>query len=279
MLLPFTPPAGWTELPARAMATQITNTWQRAASRGMPPSTFTEMVAPFAFPASASAGQRASFCGFPGRVVMNTRTTPAGRTVTIMASVTRNGYNYFMVYVRPAQLPADQAIMSVVHGFCPPTNGHIATLDAPHGWQASGSITSLGAWMGNGPMQMMNLSSGPHMVNLADVARDTGANGSQAISLTSKPGTLCGLPAFFVTLAPNVPAMPVTIEQAITQNESASYMLTYMHPANAPADPAAEASLRSLCAKPVAAPTPLSATPSPAPSVSVLPRASSSQTP
>jgi hypothetical protein len=80
-------------------------------------------------------------------------------------------------------------------------------------------------------------------------------------------GTLCGNQAVFLSMTLHFGQTTMLMHEAITQNANKVYGLTYGHLNSMPDDPAAVASLKTLCANGVM--------PSPSPSPAASPEPSS----
>jgi hypothetical protein len=270
--LPFVPPAGWTELPSQALRTQTKNLWTGHKNAKGASSMFTQIAMPMALPLDTKLGKRITVCGVPA--TLSTKTTGAKSfRMTVETQIAARGtYTYMTMYTRPAGEKADARIETLVRTFCPPADGQLADLTPPPGWTAKPSFQMAGVWMGPAPMQMMMLEKGPHMASLNDVAKAAPNPVSQhmkvgtaKMSVTAHPGTLCALPAMFVSLRSSGSSFPMSFDGVVTQSAASSYFLMYMHPnSGAPLAPAMNA-LKTLCANPPAA------TPSPSPAPSSTP--------
>lgn len=270
--LPFTPPAGWTQLPSRAMRTQTKNVWVGPKAAGGVQASFSQAVMPMPMPLTpeSKGAKRIALCGVPAQMSTVTAGEKSARMTmeTVMSS--RGGYTYITAYARPASSKADSRIQALLHGFCPPKNGELADLTPPAGWTEKPAFDMNGVWMGPAPMQMLMLATGPQMKSLADVVKSAPGPmkqqnmkfGKSKVSIDTRPATLCGLPALFVTMRSKGSDFPFGFDGAVTQNAKASYVLLYMHPGAQTPLPEAMAALKSLCASPA----PATPAPSPVPS-------------
>jgi hypothetical protein len=257
--LPFTPPAGWTELPSRATQIRV-RSWQGPSLKNGLRQQFTESIMPLPLPASTQS-HRLSVC--------RTKVTSASSTINVNGmtitneSAATNGYTYMLTYARPTISRANKQITTLLRNFCPPPSGELANLGMPSGWTQNPELNTMGVWMGNAPMQMMHLAMGPQSGSVAALVASESAPLKLApdarVNVSTKTGTLCGWPSAFITIAANSPMFPIVIEGEMTQGNGVAYYLTYIHPASATPDPAAVASLHSLCAGSV----PPSPTPTP----------------
>lgn len=264
--LPFTPPAGWTQLPSGATRTQAKNVWAGPKTAGGVQSTFSQAVMPMPMPLTlgSKGAKRITLCGVPAQLSTVTAGTKSSRMTTETEMSSRGGYTYLTVYVRPASSKADPRIQALLLGFCPPKNGELSVLPPPAGWTAKPAFQLNGVWMGPAPMQMMMLATGPQMNSLSDVVKSAPSPvkqqsmkmGKSKIDIGTRPGTLCGLPAMFITMRSSGAEFPFGFDGAVTQNSKASYVLMYMHPSAQTPLPEAMSALQTLCGSPRAAATP-----------------------
>lgn len=280
-MIPFVPPAHWVQMPQGAIGSRVVDNWARPAGKEQ----FSVIVMPFPGTAAmlAAASSKAkipgvtelsntpvNLCGNSARL----ETRSAASSLIEQETVTRDGYAFLLMYSRPKSSPADAAIRQTLRGFCPGAGGTVPPLTPPPGWTARGSYAMDGMWMGNRPMQMMMLMEGPHQQRLIDAAKrglqNKSLESNKLMTTSSKPLTLCGLPAIEVTASFKDPQMPMESTAVVTQNATTSYVLTYMHPGSTSADPAAAAALLTLCAAPSTQPSP-SVSPPAMPSASAVP--------
>lgn len=291
--LPFTPPAGFVQLPATAVNVQVTNVWSSPPKAGKPASAFSTMTVPFAaFGAAVSSAMKphtqhgpvrvlsnvpVHVCGVSARLVtMQTGTGAAAQTIQ-QEMLEKNGHGYMLVYTRPSGAPADKHIGATMTAFCPTAQNAIPSLTPPPGWIVRPTMQTLGMWMGTQPGEIMTLMRVSQEIPLAKLAANLQFPGKAAGTMkkfmqivSEKNSQLCGNPAAFVTIKFKMPEFPMTMEQVVTQAHGVSYLLNYMHPASVTPSPATEESLHSLCAAP-------STTPATAPTVA--PSASPTPTP
>jgi len=268
--LPFQPPSTWTPLPSSVTSAQVKNVWQSRLSNGNR-ATFTEVVVPLPIGASTMthgirsalehsgatvSSQPVRLCGAQGELLTAQQRMEGQSTILLQQIVNKGGYTYMLMYSRPQGTPADPAITAVIRGFCPSGTAAVPTLGVPANWKAvAGSgLHTVGMWLGTQPMQTMVLMKGPHMSSLSQLMGATQAPKadvpqSKYVRVVSTEQTsLCGLPAIFVRLQMNVPAMPMSMQQVVTQSTTASYGLMYAYPSSEKPDPAAIGALHTLCA-------------------------------
>lgn len=298
--LPFTPPAGWVQMPSSAFNTQISDVWKGPQLAGGKHATFSIVTVPFVGSVSALAGMAkngkhtgpvqivsntpVTVCGVAGRTIVARMGSGAKSTTMQQEVLSKNARGYMLIYTRPSSAAADTRIAALMKQFCPAQDGGIPSLTPPNGWHVDVSrlsMQSMGMWMGTHPGEVMMLMKTTQPLPLSKLAGDLHAGASSAeakkyVTLVSQRQTqLCGNPAIDVTMQMKVPSFPMVMQQVVTQAKGTTYLLNYMHPASVASDPAAQASLQTLCASGSPQPAP-SSTPSPLPSS--LPSASPSPT-
>jgi hypothetical protein len=302
MILPFTPPQGWVEMPRAAVSTQVANSWQSPVLPGGKHATFSTITMPFpgsvdalstamkshqhSGPVQVISNTPVRVCGVPGRMIALKTGTGAHAMLIQQELLAKNGRGYMAVYIRPAGTAADAGIATAMKQFCPSGNADLPQLKAPPRWtvQAEKDMHMLGMWMGTHPGEMMMLMRSTDMQPLSSYVNEfqTGMKSPEASkyvkTLTTRRMQLCGAPALSVAMDLNVPSFPMHMEGVVTQSKGVTYMLTYTRPASEAADPAVQTSLQSLCASGLPQPSP-SATPAPLPSSSPLPSLSPSPAP
>lgn len=290
-MLPFTPPAGWVQLPQGAVGARVNNIWQGPKPAHGSPETFNAVAFPFpgtvdmlasAHPPAGSpavaiktvSASPLKLCGTPARL-STVRVRAGGVNGILLQEVAvKGGYGYMLMYTRPANAPINGEIGHIMRTFCPSGTADIPTLAMPAGWKKmGGDLQMVGAWMGQRPGEMMMLMRGTQAASLdklfASAAKDAIAKKSvKALTLTRKNALMCGYPGMLVNVQLHVPSMPMAMQMAMTQGGGTAYVLMYTHMGTAPSDPAATAALDSLCVTgaspaPSASPAP-TATPSPA---------------
>lgn len=288
--LPFTPPAGWVQLPSSAFSTQVSDVWKGPQLAGGKHATFSVVTMPF--PGSMSAlsnvskrGKHgpvqvlsnipATVCGTQGRTIVMRTGSGAAATTMQQELFSKNGRGYMLMYTRPVGSAADSRITTLMKQFCPSQDGSVPSMSPPKGWNLDLSrlaMDSMGVWMGTHPGEMMMLFRTTQSIPISKLAGDLNIlskspASKKYISLVSQRQTqLCGNPAILVTTHMNVPAFPMVMEQVVTQAKGMTYLLNYMHPSSVKNDKAAQASLQTLCA---------SGSPQPAPSATQAPLPSS----
>jgi hypothetical protein len=169
----------------------------------------------------------------------------------------KSGKLYVLTYSRESGTPANAAISQYMQSFCPPANGDIAKLSPPDGWiNVPISFVPVETWQGHAG-SIIQLMKGPATSSLADAAKAMSAalaqnsqsNLKSAFDFSApQTGTLCGNPAVFVSLTIHMGRLDMVMHQAITQNATQAFGITYGHPTTVPDDPAALSSLKTLCA-------------------------------
>lgn len=254
---PFTAPAGWTQMPS-TLATQVRNAWVRSLS-GNQTATFAEVLIPIPSApntSTAAVSKTITLCGLPATKTTATPALAGKHGVLESEVVSRGGYTFMLVYLRPQNSSADPAIEKVMAGFCPSEDGQLPPLPIPANWKASpaNGFQQKGMWLGSRPLQTMLLMQGPKAASLGSALAAAQTPGSAAKSIVTvksrKKTTLCGLPALLVDLHVAAPSMPMDMHAAVTQNNSKLFLLIYLHPSSEAADPAALKSLQTLCAAP-----------------------------
>jgi hypothetical protein len=253
--LPFTPPAGWQPLPA-TMLPDLALSWVKG--------TESFGVTRINFPIDGGQLAQALKAGSQtvGTVVSSDSTAicaaPAAKVVIKiedskellteqMQSI--DGATYVLVYRHPEAGQPEHAIDAFMGGFCGSRSFGATT--PPAGWRSLDAKV-LGIWFSpRGPTESITaISRTPQgdVESWASFALNTTANASAVTILSKKTGTLCGNSAFFFSATATPHGAPaVEIQVAATQATSASYMLLYSRPKTSVADPAAVASLSTLC--------------------------------
>jgi hypothetical protein len=275
--LPFTPPAKWQAMPAAIIPTTPI-AWVEGhsffgitkVSSGLPAGQLTQMLKMGAAALGTVLQTNSpSVCGEPAaRVVVRGKTS---QILTEQAQ-TLEGATYVSLYVRPASTVADPAIVAVMANSC--VSKAIDRITPPSGWRAY-HAQIIGLWLGPTLAQTLTaISTDPQSdaQSLAQEAATTTLKVPIVTIVSHKAGSLCGHPAFFWTARTKPPngSGEVEIQLASTQSSSVAYVLVYAHPAATPADPAASASLMTLCAAPDAA-RPATTSPAAAPLTSPVP--------
>lgn len=269
----FVPPSGWTPIPA-SMVSRPKVVWTGPGS-GAAMQTFNAMSAPFTGTVEMAAnGARTAYargtfgtmvgdvsstvCGLPVRTfTTDVAAGPAPSTI-VQELMVKDGNLYVFTYVRPKPLAADAPLASWMKDFCPSDTEQLSDVVPPTGWKASDAAKFVprAMWMAPQAGSVVGLMSGPPTLKLADAAKNlTDFIGQQTESAKrayqfAEPtsGTLCGNPALFVAMTMTVGNVSMRMNGALTQNGSQSYGAVYVHPADAPDDPAALSSLKTLCA-------------------------------
>jgi len=220
-------------------------------------------------------------CGTPA--YMMTRKVNAGHASAILQQeiAVKSGYAYILLYTRPAATGANTQISAMMRAFCPSGSETIPAMKLPAGWtKSSTELEVVGAWMGTRPGQIITLMRGSQMSSLdkllstARLRSGNGGSGKSLFKITSqRTVSMCGYPGMTVDMSVNATQVPTDMHFALTQGNGASYVLMYMQMGTAPTDPAAMASLRTLCVtrtSPAATASPMP-TPSPTPTPTPTP--------
>jgi hypothetical protein len=166
-----------------------------------------------------------------------------------------DGATYVSAYRHPASVKADHAIDEFMANFC--GSKSLERKPLPAGWHSL-NAKLLGVWFSpKGPSESIAALSRDPQADLkswATFAVNTTVNPAGITIHSSKTGTLCSNPAYFFDATAKPHGVPAAdIQMVATQSSSSSFMLLYSHPATGAADPAAVASLSTLCATPHAA--------------------------
>lgn len=286
--LPFTPPAGWVQLPQSAVGVRVSNVWQGPKTASGAKSTFSAVAFPFpatldvlaSSQSNAAAASKVlkpistsalTLCGTPARSVVTRVSAGAASGIMQRIVTVKNGYAYMLMYSRPGGTSADPAVLQAMRGFCPSGTASMPPITMPAGWtKSSGDLQMTGMWMGTRPGEMMMLMRGTQMGSLTQLfsaAKSGAVQGKSAKDpvhiTTEKTVSMCGNPGMLVGMSVDAGPMPVTIHSALTQADGTAYVLTYTELGKTPADPAAMTALQSLCAA--------GASPSPSPAPSATP--------
>lgn len=303
--LPFTPPAGWVQLPQSAVGAHV-SMWTGPKHVHGGPLAFTAIAFPFpgsvdtlaqitrkrnsAKLASGSLTQLSNvpvnLCGTKGRMVTN-RVRGAGVTTIVQQEVAvKNGYAYMLLYTRPVASAADRGVTHAMRAFCPSGVDSVSRIGLPGGWaKSAGDLEMAGTWMGPRPGEMLILMRGSQMASLDQVFASAQ---KQSTTMSSKTGvnvtqhkavSMCGYPGMRVDMNVTAATMPISVHTAVTQGNGTAYVLTYTDIGSTNTDPTALAALQTLCVSgglPLPSTSPL---PSPSASASAAPSPSPSATP
>jgi hypothetical protein len=289
--LPFTPPAGWVQLPQSAIGVRVNNVWKGPKQQGAVQPTF-DVVA-FAFPMSFEAllsGTKSAagtnqvkmlsntplkLCGVPARMIVE-RLHAGGVTSILQEELTlKDGYAYILMYMRPSENAADARVTHAMRAFCPSGTAAAQALTMPAGWTKSNAEMQMaGMWLGRQPGQMIMLMRGSQMGSVDQVFKASEQesimrkSGKNVVSVTlHKQVNLCGFAGMLADVKITGGPVPMSGHVAVTQGSGVSYVLMYVNAGTSPVDPAAIAAVNSLCATGATMPT---ASPAPSPSPSAL---------
>lgn len=259
--LPFKPPAGWQPVPS-AMIPDLLLSWVNGSSsfgviRISFPIADSQMTQALKAGSSALGTEISSssdpVCGAPAaRAVIKVEDSSEILTEQMQSL---DGATYVSAYRHPASVQADHAIDAFMGNFCGSKSLERKAL--PAGWNSlNGKL--LGIWFSpKGPSESIAALSRdpqPDVKSWATFAVNTTVNPSGITIHSNKTGTLCGNPAYFFSATAKPHGAPeADVQMVATQSSSSSFMLLYSHPATSAADPAAVASLSTLCATPHAA--------------------------
>src|SRR5579872_5210670 len=129
--LPFTPPAGWVQLPQSMVGARVTSVWQGPKPvHGSPPS-FTAVTFPFPgtvqmlvegeTKSSAVSGvvktladNKLQLCGTPAYLMTKKVNAGAASAILQQEISVKSGYAYMLMYTRPAAASANTQISAVM---------------------------------------------------------------------------------------------------------------------------------------------------------------------
>jgi hypothetical protein len=256
--LPFTPPAGWQPVPS-AMIPDLLLSWLSGSSsfgvtRVSFPIADSQLTQALKAGSSALGTEISSssdpVCGAPSaRAVIKVEDSSEILSEQMQSL---DGATYVSVYRHPASVKADHAIEAFMGSFCGSKSLERKAL--PAGWHSL-NAKLLGIWFSpKGPgesVAALSRDPQPDLKSWATFAVNTTVNPAAITIHSDKTGTLCGNPAYFFNATAKPHGAPeADIQMAATQSSSSSFMLLYSHPATSAADPAAVASLSTLCAAP-----------------------------
>jgi hypothetical protein len=201
---------------------------------------------------TVTATTTTSICGAPAAVA---EIAPDATTKMTEQIQTIDDATYGLVYDRQAALPPDPQIVALMASFCGAKSLEHMTL--PDGWHTR-TVNTLGVWVS--PRQQMisalTISPPPTAAEMLQTTVGSSAKTPALVLESLTSGTLCGSPAQFlsarVTLLGRAPA---SVRVEVVSNGTLAYGMTFSFPVDAEPDPAALASLKTLCA-PTAAPAP-----------------------
>ncbi|MGH7729094.1 MAG: hypothetical protein ACREM2_09935, partial [Vulcanimicrobiaceae bacterium] len=211
--LPIVPPAGWRAVPSSFMP-NLALTWQNG------PSSFaivTTQISASTSEALHELGVQASesgakveksttkfVCRSPA-VRVDVRKPLAGGALAIVEQAqSLEGNSFLAVYRRPAQLPADPAIVGLLDRFCGVAT--LAGLAPPPDWRAT-HRRFLGIWLSPNLSQAITVQQTDPQPDLAQLALGamSESSGRSLQRIASSSSTLCGLPAVFATFRAATP--------------------------------------------------------------------------
>jgi hypothetical protein len=267
--VPFTAPAGWTQLPRGFTLTEIKNV-MRGTKKGS--GLFGQAVLPLPSGIVAAALLQlrtvlsksktkvapvmrfTKMCG--GSASVTSVKVPGKYSATIETTVlSSHGLTYATLYSRSGTSP-DPAIEATIRSSCPLADGTLPDISAPAGWtplQKGLDFQLAGIWLGNAPLQMMTLLRGAGIPNMGSAAPKS----PQTISAKQKTLNykmhvqsfkFCGTSGVLVDVQFTVPpGFGMTYSAAAAQGMDGTYLLSYFHPTSY-TDANAQAALRTLCA-------------------------------
>ncbi|MBV9270722.1 MAG: hypothetical protein JO165_06485 [Candidatus Eremiobacteraeota bacterium] len=297
--LPFTPPNGWTMMPAA-----YTNFGASSAFVGPKTRYGQEAVATvtMAIPMSVDSIVKSMKSGNNVGVISGQALTVCGRKAYLLTSrvsggpiiseslfTESSGSTHILTYTRPRQVKANLTVEGLLRHYC---GGALAPASLPVNWtRRPEDFKMAGMWLGPQVLQMMTLmrvhglQSPQSVINQMSV---TSSRPQESASIHVKSvthTTLCGNAATFATIQGGTKELPLVVHMVTTASNSTAYVLTYMHPSSETADPGALASLKTLCASapspgptPSPAATPLSSAP-PTPTSTIVPQPSPTVSP
>jgi len=271
--LPFKPPNGWVNVLSAMPMPAFHGLWTGPKSGGVTSNvaiTSTEfagtverlsnqtLLGSGMLQSKVTAQHSGTICNLPARFI--TFSKPMGMDSLVMdqSMYVANGTAYTINYTRGATQPPDPQIQQLLGSLCPDqiNSGKIAF---PTGWSANQNqgLRSAGMWANpSSPGQMVGLIIMPYAGALSKLSgigvKDAIPGGTTSKILTvlsRKNGTLCGSPAFFVSMKMNLGYMPMRIDQEATIYQGKAYLLTYARMNSRTPDSAALTSLKTLCPK------------------------------
>ncbi|MBC5815751.1 MAG: hypothetical protein GIW97_04335 [Candidatus Eremiobacteraeota bacterium] len=95
----------------------------------------------------------------------------------------------------------------------------------------------------------MTVMVGPNAGSFDDFVTQNKAGEKMMVATVTaeSSGTMCALPAHFITMTKSVGALNLVLEQSLIVNAGTGYAVTYVHDGSAPADPAVEKTISGLC--------------------------------
>ncbi len=271
--LPFKPPAGWVNMYSAMPKPAFRGMWigpksgNATSNVNITSEAFTGTVEQLSNRTALGAGMLQSrvaaqrsgtICSLPARFI--TLSKPLGMDGLVMdqSMYVSNGTAYTLTYTRTVTQPADPQIQQLLGNLCPEQieSGKIAF---PPGWSVNEMQTMRLAGMWMDPKrsgQVINLISTPYagtlesfMVSAAKNSAPSGARTHLFTVLSQRNGTLCGLPARFVSMKGEFGSISMRIDQEATIYGGKAYLVTYGRMNGQPADAVAVNSMKSLCPK------------------------------
>lgn len=268
--LPFTPPDGWEDVTKDVPQPEILAAW-KGPRTGFSEQTVHIVSAPFDADVEAMVGkmlltdtgalgmrvisQRSGMlCNEPARFLVLTKHVQGGQMQIEQSMFVTGGRNYLITYGHDVTQNADPDIRQILDAICPGTVAAASTA-LPPSWE---DVTLQnahvdGSWSGKARGQTMDLVSQPYsgaLENLSMTALAETASTKAAVEIVaSHPGSLCGLPAYFLSARVRLANLKVLIQQEAVRANGRAYILTYGRLQEQPDDPAALRSMKTLCPK------------------------------
>jgi hypothetical protein len=270
--LPFKPPSGWVNMLGEVPMPAFHGVWSGPKS-GSTTSNVSILTEPFPgtverlsnqtklvgagmLQSKMTAQSSGTICGFPARFM--TVSKPMGVETLAMdqSMYIANGTAFMMTYTHGAAQPPDPQIQQLLASLCP-DQIESGKITLPAGWSANkaSGMRLAGMWMNPSSVgQMVNLITTPFagsLDRLTTVTMTNGVPGGAASKvfkmLSHRNGSLCGLPARFLSAQMNLGIMPMRLDQAATIYKGNAYIVTYGRMNGQAANPAALASMKTLC--------------------------------
>lgn len=270
--LPFKPPTGWVNMLGAVPMPAFRGVWSGPKSGSTTsnvsivsqvfPGTVehlsnqTKLVGAGMLESKMTAQSSGTICGFPARFITVSKPMGVDTLAMDQAMYVANGTAYMMNYTHSATQPPDSQIQQLLASLCP-AQIESGKITFPAGWSANKTQGTrlAGMWANpSSPGQMVNLMTTSFTGTLDRLTKATATNGipggaaSKVLKILSqRNGSLCGLPARFLSAKMNLGMISMRLEQAATIYKGNAYVLTYGRAGAQTANPAALASLKTLC--------------------------------
>lgn len=268
--LPFTPPDGWEDVTKDVPQPEILAAW-KGPRTGFSEQTVHIVSAPFDSDVEGMSGKMlltdtgalgmrviarrgGMLCNQPAAFLKLTKHVNGGEMLIEQSMFVQDGRNYLITYAHDETQAADADVRQILDALCPGTIAAASTA-LPTGWE---NVTEQnahvdGSWRGTAQGQTMDLVSQKYdgaLESLSMAALAETASTKAAVEVvSSRAGTLCGDPAYFLYAKVRLPGFRVLIQQEAVKARGKAYILTYGRLQDQSDDPAALRSLKTLCLK------------------------------